>query len=262
MCIAYIALNTHPQLPLFIAANRDESHARPTRPTAPWPDAPSIIGGQDLVAGGTWFAVQHEGRFALLTNYRDMLPATGLERSRGALCKDFLLATELSAQDYMHQLANQADNYQGFNLIVGEWHAAQAQFSCYYYSNRSNTEPIALAPGHYILSNHLLNTPWPKSQRLLQQLKHLVTHQPIKSIDEVYRALRDEQKAADHELPETGLDRHRERLVSSPFIISPDYGTRSSSVWTVNQSGQSFLHECSYNSHGIETERHSWPLFF
>lgn len=259
MCIAYLALETDSSLPLFIAANRDESHARPTRAAAPWPDAPTIIGGQDLEAGGTWFAVQRQGRFALLTNYRDMLPATGLEHSRGDLCKDFLLS-ELSAQDYMHQIAQQAHQYQGFNLIVGQWDPKLKKFDCYYYSNRSEAPPEALAAGHYVVSNHLLNTPWPKSQRLQQRLRSHLEQQKKMNIDTIYDILRDEQKAPIADLPNTGLNLAQEHLVSSPFIISSEYGTRSSSIWAVDQSGYSTLHECSYNTAGVETERHSWPL--
>lgn len=262
MCIAYLAVATHSKWPLFIAANRDEFHARPTRPTAPWPEAPDVMGGKDLQAGGTWFAVQKKGRFALLTNFRDMAPATGLELSRGHLCKDFLINTDLSAHDYIYQVANQKHLYQGFNLIIGQWHADQAQFSCYYFSNRSHQEPVALAPGHYVVSNHLLNTPWPKSSRLLAGLQqHVQQGNPI-DVDAAYTLLRDEQKAADDLLPATGLDLERERLLSSPFIVSHEYGTRSSSVWAVANTGHSFLHECSYDRAGQETQRHSWPMFF
>lgn len=261
MCIAYLALGTDPALPLLIAANRDESHARPTRPCAPWSKYPDIIGGLDLQAGGTWFAVSKDGRFALVTNYRDLAPATGLEKSRGALCSHFLQNTSISAKDYLDQVATNSHNYQGFNLLVGEWQSNTQQFNCYYYSNRSGQAPIPLTPGHYVLSNHLLNTPWPKSQRLLNQLRQVVQNQKTNDIDAIYTILQDEQKATDHELPATGLDLERERLLSSPFIISPYYGTRSSAIWTVAKDGYSFLHECSYNPQGIETERHSWPLF-
>lgn len=263
MCIAYLALGVDPNWPLFIAANRDESHARPTRPAAPWIDTPEIIGGQDLEAGGTWFAVQRQGRFALLTNYRDMRPATGRERSRGALCTNYLLAPpSVSPADYLQQVSQESDHYQGFNLIVGQWQPEQHQFHCYYYSNRSDTPTRALSAGHYVVSNHLLNTPWPKSQRLQQHLKQHVLAQQFMDIDAAYLLLRDEQKAPVAKLPDTGLDAKTELLVSSPFIINNEYGTRSSSVWAVDSKGYSVFNECSYNAQGVETERHSWPLMF
>lgn len=263
MCIAYLAIGIDPKWPLFIAANRDEAHARPTRPAAPWHTAPEIIGGQDIEAGGTWFAVQRQGRFALLTNYRDMLPASGLERSRGALCTDYLLAPEsTSPQDYLQQVSQEAEQYQGFNLLIGQWQPELKQFDCHYYSNRSDSPPQALAAGHYVVSNHLLNTPWPKSQRLEQHLKQHVHAQQFMDVDAAYHILRDEQKAPVAKLPETGLDTQTELLVSSPFIINSKYGTRSSSVWAVDNNGYSVFNECSYNAQGIETERHSWPLTF
>ncbi|WP_269902132.1 NRDE family protein [Paenalcaligenes faecalis] len=261
MCIAYLALAADPQWPLFIAANRDEFHARPTLACAPWKENPDIIGGRDLQAGGTWFAVHRRGRFALLTNYRDLLPATGKEKSRGALCKDFLMDSSCSAHDYLQRIAQQKDQYQGFNLIVGEWNPDHARFDCYYFSNRSQLDPIRLSPGHYILSNHLLNTPWPKSTRLQNGLQKLVETQDSICVDDAYALLRDQTKAPEHLLPNTGLHPDREQLLSSPFIVSPDYGTRSSSVWLHSQSGHGFLHECSYNAEGEETERHSWPVF-
>ena len=263
MCIAYLALGVAPNWPLYIAANRDEAHARPTRPAAPWPTDPDIIGGLDLEAGGTWLAVQRQGRFALLTNYRNMQPATGLERSRGELCANYLRAApSVSPHDYMQQVSQEAEHYQGFNLIIGQWLPEKEQFQCYYYSNRSHTPPQALSDGHYVVSNHLLNTPWPKSQRLQQNLQQHVQNQQFMDIDAAYLLLRDEQKAPVAQLPKTGLNAEMELLVSSPFIINNTYGTRSSAVWAVGSNGYSVFNECSYNPQVIESERHSWHLHF
>ncbi|MEZ2742236.1 NRDE family protein [Paenalcaligenes hominis] len=260
MCIAYLALATDPQWPLFIAANRDEFHARPTRAAAPWPHQPTTYGGVDLQAGGTWFAVNQTGRFALLTNHRNLLlPQPVSPLSRGLLCKDFVEQT-ISPAAYLQQVAQQGQHYAGFNLIVGQWQSDQQQFECLYYSNHLQQPPVALAPGHYVLSNGFLNTPWPKSERLRQQLTGLLHTSSPTETDKIYDILRDSVAAPSHLLPQTGLSLEREQLLSSPFIISPDYGTRSSSVWAVAQHGHSILHECSYNSRGIETERHSWPI--
>lgn len=260
MCIAYLALATDPQWPLFIAANRDEAHARPTRPAAPWPNQPDIYGGLDLEAGGTWFAIHKNGRFALLTNHRNLrLASPEKPRSRGFLCKDFV-ESQMTPSTYLEQIQSQAKQYAGFNLIVGQWHTDLARFECYYYSNQLSQPPQALAPGYYVLSNDFLNTPWPKSQRLADRLTHHLQSGGFKESEEVFTILKDNTPAPDHLLPDTGLDLARERLVSSPFIISPEYGTRSSSIWAVDKNGRSILHECSYNPEGIETQRHSWPL--
>lgn len=261
MCIAYLAIGCSPKWPLVIAANRDESHHRPTRAAAPWDENKQIIGGKDLEAGGTWFAVNKNGRFALLTNHRNLGIKSEATQSRGELTANFL-NSELSADAYMDQVAHVAHLYQGFNLVVGQWQDATRQFIIYYYSNRSDQAPALLPAGHYVLSNHLLNTPWPKSQRLLENLSAYVNEEDFSNIDEAYTLLRDQTKADDDILPQTGLSLEFERLLSSPFIISPDYGTRSSAMWLVNEVGQSYLHECTYNPQGIETERHSWPIRF
>lgn len=260
MCIAYLALATDPKWPLFIAANRDEQHSRPTRPAGPWPTQPAIYGGLDLKAGGTWFAIHQNGRFALLTNHRNLHhPLPPAPRSRGFLCKDFV-ENHLSPLAYLSDLQSESTHYAGFNLIVGQWQAQQSQWECYYFSNQLNQAPQRLQPGHYVLSNYFLNTPWPKSQRLAQNLSHYIqTNSPTDS-SAIFQILKDGTLAPEHLLPQTGLSLEQELLLSSPFIVSPEYGTRSSSSWAVDVNGHSILHECSYNSEGLETERHSWPL--
>lgn len=260
MCIAYLALATQPQWPLFIAANRDEAHARPTRPAGPWPHQPNIYGGLDLEAGGTWFALHNNGRFALLTNHRNLrLRVPDKPRSRGYLCKKFV-ETHFAPLDYLNQIQAQAQDYAGFNLIVGQWLTSESRFECYYYSNQLAQAPQPLEAGYYVLSNDFLNSPWPKSQRLANRLTQHLQQGDINDTETIFDILQDNAPAPDHLLPDTGLDLMRERLVSSPFIISPEYGTRSSSIWTVDKNGRSILHECSYNPQGIETERHSWPI--
>lgn len=260
MCIAYLALATDPQWPIFIAANRDEFHARPTRPLTPWRNQSHIYAGLDLEAGGTWFAISKKGRFALLTNHRNLSQEPFIaQRSRGFLCKEFVESTATPA-DYMHTVQAQASLYAGFNLIVGQWISSLSQFSCYYFSNQLSQAPQTLTAGYYVLSNHFLNTPWPKSQRLAENLtQHLRSGSP-KDNETIFQLLKDNTVAPEHLLPRTGLNLERERLLSSPFIISSEYGTRSSSIWAVDQNGGSIVHECSYNIEGVETERHSWPI--
>ena len=260
MCIAYLALATDSKWPLIIAANRDEQHTRPTRPAGPWPEQPAIYGGLDLEAGGTWFAIHQHGRFALLTNHRNLSHALPLmPRSRGFLCKDFV-ENQVSPLAYLSALQSESEHYAGFNLIVGQWQAQQAKWECYYFSNHLKQAPQQLHPGHYVLSNHFLNTPWPKSQRLAENLTNYVqTCSPTNS-SAIFQILQDKTLAPAHLLPQTGLSLEQELLLSSPFIVSPAYGTRSSSVWAVDINGRSVLHECSYNSEGLETERHSWPI--
>jgi len=71
MCLLLFAYQSHPDYRLILAANRDEFYDRPTRPAAFWDDAPDILAGQDLKAGGTWMGITKTGRFAAITNYRE-----------------------------------------------------------------------------------------------------------------------------------------------------------------------------------------------
>ena len=69
MCLIFIANRCVPGYRLIVAANRDEFHARPTAAADFWQDAPQVLAGRDLEAGGTWLGVARNGRFAALTNY-------------------------------------------------------------------------------------------------------------------------------------------------------------------------------------------------
>jgi len=257
MCIAYLALNVHPDWPVFIAANRDEFHQRPAHPAAPWPDRPDIVAGRDIQAGGTWMGVAASGRFALVTNFREpgASPEPTPDRSRGALVADFLRGTT-SATDYLNML--QPARYQGFNLIVGDG------TSTAYLSNRvrqhDTGNPHVLAPGRYTLSNHLLDTPWPKTRRLRKALAVWPNDDLLQSLQPVFDALADTTPARDDQLPDTGLSLVRERMLSSVFIRSPDYGTRCSTVLAIRADGRAIFSEWSFDQEGRGQMRHDWPL--
>lgn len=72
MCLIVLAYQVHPRYPLIVAANRDEFRERPAHTAHFWDDAPWILAGRDLHAGGTWMGITREGRFAALTNHRDL----------------------------------------------------------------------------------------------------------------------------------------------------------------------------------------------
>ena len=155
MCLILVAWQAHDDYPLVVAANRDEFFARPAAPAAFWRDAPQVLAGRDLEAGGTWLGVSRERRFAALTNYREGGRQLPDARSRGALVAEFVRGrTHLAA--YLAQVAATAADYNGFNLFVGDGERLA------YYANRGDGRPRWLTPGIYGLSNHLLDTPWPK----------------------------------------------------------------------------------------------------
>lgn len=262
MCIAYIAIGVNADWPLIIAANRDEYHARPSQPAQPWQDEPDILAGRDLQAGGTWLGLtQSRGRLALLTNYRE-IPGnkSGAQRSRGELIPQFL-RDERSPLDYLAQLARQGAEYAGFNLFVLQWPTDTQALQLAYYSNRHPSgQPQRLDPGVHILSNAWLNTPWPKSLFLKETLQAQHFDGSAPAVESLFQGLRNQDLAADADLPQTGLSLERERLLSSPFIVSPDYGTRCTTVITLDQHGQGTLRERSFTPAAQPERQHDWPL--
>ena len=254
MCIAYIAIAAHPDWPVFIAANRDEYHDRPARAARPWPDHPQVIAGIDEQANGTWLGVTTSGRFALITNFRDPSHKLANPPSRGALTRHFLTTTE-PAHDYAVAVSRRAHTFNGFNLILGDTHGV------FYVGNRQEPcLPVRLEAGRHVVSNHLLNTPWPKAQRLRQALDAYPQAALFDNLDPVFELLKDATPAPDHTLPSTGVSLEMERLLSSPFIISPGYGTRCSTIVAIHASGRAIFSETSYDPSGTAIRRHDWPF--
>ena len=246
MCIAYLAINPQPDWSLFIAANRDEFHGRPTLPAAPWENNPDIIAGIDCEAGGTWLGISKQGRFGLITNFRDPASLMNGAPSRGKLVSDFLFSG-CTALDYSESILASAAQYNGFNLICGDGR------DIYYIGNRNpQQQPRKLGNGSHVLSNHFLDTPWPKAERLRTALNafDIQALPEAEALEQVFSILKDNNRAPDADLPQTGLSLERERLLSSPFIISPDYGTRCSTVIAIHKNGQALFSERTYNTKG------------
>jgi uncharacterized protein with NRDE domain len=189
MCLIFFSLNQHPLYKLIVAGNRDEFYSRETAPAHFWVDHPHIIGGRDLEACGTWLAMNKKGRISLLTNYRDPQNINPHAPSRGQLVSDFLL-TDQDAKTYLTSLEQTEKKYNGFNLIVGD------ADTLWYYSNYRDgiTE---IQAGFYGLSNHLLDTPWPKVTRGKEKLKPILTRQNINP-DDIFEVLFDDQRAPDN----------------------------------------------------------------
>lgn len=228
MCLLFLSYRTTPGYRLALAANRDEFLARPTAPLGILDEKRYILGGRDLQGGGTWLGVSGSGRLAALTNYRDPAAMRANAPSRGAIVLDFL-AAPCSAEEYLDDLVGRAEAYNGFNLIVGDGRGL------HYYSNRG-AQARRLAPGYYGLSNHLLDTPWPKVSRGKALLKpHLVAGLDVAG---VFAALEDRARPEDAQLPETGVGLDWERLLSSIFIAGETYGTRSSALLTISDRGR------------------------
>ncbi len=229
MCLIFLSVNQHPTYKLIIAANRDEFYNRDTAPADYWQDHPSILGGRDLEAHGTWMAMKKSGKISMLTNYRDPKNIKPNAPSRGQLVSDFLLNNH-SPLDYLKKVDQVAPQYNGFNLVVGDVN------QLYYLSNYKRGID-KLDTGLHGLSNHLLDTPWPKVANGKVQLKSILANDNI-STDELFQFLNNEQRAPDSKLPETGIGIARERALSSMFIKTNGYGTRCSTVILINKQNQ------------------------
>jgi uncharacterized protein with NRDE domain len=256
MCLVLLVWCVHPQYPCLLAANRDELHARPTAAAGWWPDRPQILAGRDLAAGGTWLGLTRKGRFAALTNYRDperrrvatragvATPADAMP-SRGTLVSA-MLESGASVAECLAYLQGVGAQVNGFNLIFSDGE----QLGIYESVPGSGRE---LGPGIYGLSNHLLDTPWPKvrnaKSRLEESLLQMTDTAPLLAL------LRDDRPAPDEDLPQTGIRLEWERLLSSAFVRAPDYGTRCSTIIRIDHRGRAYFDEWSWDSVGADNGR-------
>lgn len=222
MCLILFAYRVHPKYKLIIAANRDEFYQRPTTPAHYWDDNTQILAGRDLEKMGTWMGVTTDGRFSALTNYRDPKELTEGKRSRGELVAD-ALKYKGDLESYMEALARQRDLFPGYNLLAGDIN------NLYYYSNIGN-ELQKLEPGVYGVSNHLLNTEWPKVQKGKTDLSKIINDNKESLVENLFTLLQNTEPAPDQLLPDTGVSLEWERMLSSLFIKGQNYGTRSSTV--------------------------------
>jgi uncharacterized protein with NRDE domain len=223
MCLIVFAYRMHEEFKLIAAANRDEFYRRPTAAVHFWEDHPHVLAGRDLSKMGTWMGVTKEGRFAALTNYRDPQEQTEGKRSRGELVADFL-AGNADPETYLQEAANKSGDYPGYNLLAGDADAL------YYYSNREGSVRC-LEPGIYGVSNHLLDSDWPKVRHgKAGVVKIFNSGIGVDLTDRLFRLLRHADPAPDDLLPQTGVSLEWERLLSPIFIESEGYGTRSSTV--------------------------------
>jgi uncharacterized protein with NRDE domain len=242
MCLLLIALQSHPDYPLILAANRDEFYDRPTAAADFWSAAPEVLGGRDLKAGGTWLGITRRGRVAAVTNYREGPREPEAPRSRGSLVSDFLIEG-FSPEEYLQRVHRDADRYRGFNLLVGDPSAL------WYYSNREG-QARSLQPGAYGLSNHLLDTPWPKVAALKGGFTPLLGSPEAELTHRLFQLLSDRRQARDSDLPVTGVSPDWERVLSSAFIVSSNYGTRSSTVILFRQDRNIIFIERSFGPGG------------
>jgi len=238
MCLIAIAFRAHPRYPLIVAANRDEFYHRPSAPIGFWKDHPDVLAGRDLQANGTWLGISRTGRISAVTNYRDPAAIRPDALSRGRLVSDFL-TSDLPPETYLTAIQNQKDQYTGFNLVVGD------VTKLWWYSNKKNVV-VELDPGIHAISNRLLDTPWPKTEKIRAGMETICrTKKPVDP-ETVFALLSDTTRAPDSELPDTGVGLDWERMLSPIFVVSDVYGTRSSAVILVENSGRVLFSERTF----------------
>jgi len=220
MCLILFALHQQDELPLVIIANRDEYYARPTRSAHWWQDSEGIFAGRDLQAQGTWLGVNKNGRFAAVTNVREPGMHAPARLSRGNLPREFLASDE-TAESFIERTRPDADDYAGFNLLIGD------SSGLFFYSNRQ-AGVIEIPAGIHGISNGLFDEAWPKLDSGKQALATVLANGSDNK--ELMNILTDNTIAQDEHLPETGVTLDIERMLSSRFIRSADYGTRACSV--------------------------------
>lgn len=247
MCLVLLAHRVHPRHPLVLVANRDEFHARPAAPMRWWSDGATILAGRDLEAGGTWFGVDRRGRMALVTNYRDPSLPKPAGRSRGELVPGFL-RSKLSALNYGRAVAVHAGNWAGFSFL------AMDATGLVYVIGQPQAECLQLEPGVYGLSNRRLDDPWPKLLKTRAAFeRELAAEMPEPA--RLAAIVSDRGIAEDSQLPDTGVGVEWERRLSAAFIVSPDYGTRCTTVALTDRAGGIAVEERSHAPDGGTTGR-------
>ncbi len=252
MCVLAIALGVHPRWPVVLAGNRDERHDRAAAPLARWRDSPKVLGGLDLVSGGSWLGVSEEGRLAVVTNVRGFGPPDPARPSRGLLVSDVLTGEGR----YARPGPSDAEAFNPMNLItIDKGEAA-------YLANRPAARRMVLRPGLYGMANGGLDDGWPKTDRL----KAFVGRWLDEAGDDPARllaALGDEARPKDELLPATGLTLDQERNGSAIFIRGPVYGTRCSSVVVIGADGDGRFIERRFDEDGRTigetTLSFNWP---
>ncbi len=239
MCLILAAFAAHPRHALVLAANRDEFHARPSAP-AGWVE-PGLLAGRDLEAGGTWLALGRGGRFAAVTNVREPGRTRAGAPSRGALpIRAVLDPRPLPA--VLEDLAQDLGAYNGCNLLAG------SATELGHLSNRGGG-PAPVPPGVHGLSNHLLDTPWPKVARGKAALRAWLEGGG-EDLEGLFALLGDRRPAPDADLPDTGVPLAWERTLSAAFIVAPGYGTRCSTVLLLGRDGGARFVERSFGPDG------------
>lgn len=251
MCLLAFGYDTHPEYPLVFAGNRDEFYDRPTAPAHFWDDAPHVLAGRDLKAGGAWMGVTRNGWWGVVTNVRAPGQYREDARSRGSLVADYL-RQEPDPSQYAQSIAAEAHAYNGFNLLLGTPESL-------YYLSSTDAQPEAVSPGVHGLSNERLDTPWPKVVAGREGVRQVLDEEV--SPDALLNVLDRREPFPDDRLPDTGVGTETERMLSPLFIESDNYGTRCSTVLLMDRRGEvTFVERTFEHGEATTTRRFSFSI--
>lgn len=247
MCLILIAYKQSGNFPLLIAANRDEYFARPTQTAHFWKDDPSLLAGRDLLHGGTWLGINKKGRFAAVTNFREPSAENTNATSRGFLVSQYL-RTAIDTPDYLDDLLKNINQFDGFNLLLGDEDEL-------YVLESVDKRISLLGKGVYGISNGRFDSPWPKviqGKQKITEILHAANSNASESIDEtsLFQCLADDRIPSDEALPDTGVGLEWERKLGSIFVKADAYGTRCSTLLSINAKNRVSFSERNFDKAG------------
>jgi uncharacterized protein with NRDE domain len=249
MCLLLIAVRAVPGKPLLLLGNRDEFRARASAAAAPWSEDTRVVGGRDLVAGGSWLALRSDGRHAAVANVRTGLPATA-PKSRGWLVRDFMLG-DAKPRAFLDAVHGDVESYGAFNLIVGDRGETWAY-------GTADEAPQQLDTGVHVISNGRIGVHWPKTERLQRRFVETMAA----SADDDARLLDlllDQQQPSDRALPDTGIGIELERLLAPVFVRgSAQYGTRACTLAYLGEEGSAALRERTFGPEARLESNAAW----
>lgn len=242
MCLLSVAWQSSVELPFIFAGNRDEYHARSSAAAGWWDDQPAILGGRDLVAGGSWLGVNKNGRIAVVTNRPDLQAPEQDALSRGELVSGWLASP--GATNIIPQLPEHHHRYGGFSLLLGQVNP-KVPLTMEQVSGGNGMPMLqrqGVQPGISGLSNTAIESPWPKLSWLNSQLGQLVAAGQA-TPEQLFALLRRDTPVSN---ANTGW------VSTRPFIAGSEYGTRCSTVVIVDQHGLCRFIERRFGPDGLE----------
>jgi uncharacterized protein with NRDE domain len=236
LCIILLFFQVHPQIPLVVAANRDEYYARRASGPELLATEPRVVGGRDLERGGTWMGFAEGGLFVGLTNRRTIGPPEPARRSRGEIVMSALHTASVAGAEKLLASVD-ARQFNPYNLVFGDARSLRVAYSLGGDDPYVRVQP--LSPGLHVLANDSIGTPMPKARRAEELVRPLAERPWYELAPALHRVLADHTMPALEDVPEPPpwMDRAIAQRLQSICVHTPAYGTRSSTIAAVGNDG-------------------------